>query len=66
MAEGNEAMSKKEKKPQRYKGNGKHEWEDVCDFGCTQRLRVPGGWIYRDDMTGMAFVPTPSVTGYCI
>jgi hypothetical protein len=46
---------------QEYKGNGKHQWEDVASF--TKRLRVPGGWLYRSDGS-LAFVPVPEVVGY--
>lgn len=46
-------MSKDKKaSDQRYKGNGKHEWE----FSAlnTYRLRVPGGWLYRYEVPGQA------------
>jgi hypothetical protein len=61
-----EAPKKKRKAPhgpQEYKGNGKHEWEDVT--GCTMRLRVPGGWLYScgDSST---FVPVPEAVGYAV
>ena len=65
---------------QEYLGNGKHKWEDVTvnakenDQGQkmidgTQRLRVPGGWLYRvlgiNPVVGMVqnitFVPMPEV-----
>lgn len=59
---------------QEYKGNGKHEWEFVIDCDetetVTERLRVPGGWLYRDrtdDETGAAtFVPVPDAVGYAV
>jgi hypothetical protein len=60
--------------PQEYKGNGNHEWEfvvysDEMDT-TTERLRVPGGWIYRDRTdaeTGAGvFVPVPETVGYVI
>jgi hypothetical protein len=58
----------KKKRPhgaQEYKGNGNHEWEDVVGF--TSRLRVPGGWLYRDGPSEtMCFVPVPEVVGYAV
>jgi len=64
-------MSEVRKRPQgaqAYQGNGKHEWEFVADG--TERLRVPGGWIYSvayDDNTSSAvFVPVPEVVGYVV
>lgn len=55
--------------PQKYKGNGTHTWEETAEG--TQRLRVPGGWIYNlyndDNATEAAvFVPVPDVVGYSI
>ncbi len=51
--------------PQEYLGNGNHAWEYVAD--ATYRLRVPGGWLYRDDtLPGIAFVPVPNAVGYVI
>ena len=68
--------------PQDYKGNGEHDWEGVTYdesyeagiMDCTERLRVPGGWLYRhttsvfnEDKTEfsanvtMTFVPMPEV-----
>jgi thiol-disulfide isomerase/thioredoxin len=54
------------KASQEYRGNGKHEWEDVTKG--TQRLRVPGGWVYGCGVDlgdtsnfGMVFVPMPDV-----
>lgn len=34
---------------QEYRGNGKHEFEFVLEDATTftQRLRVPGGWLYQ-------------------
>jgi hypothetical protein len=63
------ADKKRPRGPQEYRGNGKHEWEDVTDG--TRRLRVPGGWLYVYDESGvsaptMGFVPTPEVVGYVI
>jgi hypothetical protein len=53
------------KPPQTYKGNGKHEWQYVAMDGQTcavRRLRVPGGWLYRDErVKAMVFVPMPEV-----
>jgi hypothetical protein len=53
---------------QAYRGNGKHEWETVA--GSTQRLRVPGGWLYgtrvHDAVYGATFVPVPEVVGYAV
>jgi hypothetical protein len=69
-------------KQQTYKGNGNHGWEPVCsdseaDKGfaasdITDRLRVPGGWLYRTNQTliigdqqsvanALVFVPLPAV-----
>lgn len=52
--------------PQEYRGNGAHDWERV-DMQ-TERLRVPGGWLYKfDDIFStatMVFVPLPPVVGY--
>ena len=65
--------------PQAYKGNGEHTWETVAGHtwvdwnDATQRLRVPGGWLYRNviivnstkfrskqlTVQSMTFVPTP-------
>lgn len=54
--------------PQEYKGNGKHEWENVTPI--TFRLRVPGGWLYSqenfDGPRTTTFVPMPKVVGYDI
>jgi hypothetical protein len=52
--------------PQEYKGNGKHEWEQVT--GCNWRLRVPGGWLYRTHAgaDSTTFVPTPAAVGYAV
>lgn len=53
---------------QEYKGNGKHSWEAVTEG--TERLRVPGGWLYRSnniDFLGDAtFVPVPEAVGYAV
>lgn len=59
-------VKKAPKGAQAYKGNGKHEWELVSR--ATFRLRVPGGWLYRDstDAGTMVFVPVPDVVGYPI
>lgn len=58
----------KKKPSQEYKGNGKHKWEAVVFDGedfevCnTMRLRVPGGWLYKNDYaSAMTFVPMPEV-----
>lgn len=56
-------------KTQEYKGNGNHAWETVCtEAGFhTQRLRVPGGWIYRDQKYSTAvFVPLLKVIGHAV
>lgn len=70
MSEGN---------PQDYKGNGKHKFEEVylhmredtkpTEFDAMQRLRVPGGWLYRNIVASntngthvmTTFVPMPEV-----
>jgi hypothetical protein len=47
---------------QAYKGNGQHSWEKVTEEGTTQRLRIPGGWIYRDShVLAAVFIPMPEV-----
>ncbi len=48
---------------EKYLGNGSHTWESVTDF--TDRLRVPGGWLYRCD-GNIAFVPLPAAIGYAV
>lgn len=73
------STSEKRKSPngaQAYRGNGKHGWETVT--GGTERLRVPGGWLYRTTATKLnvigkedvsvttAFVPVPEVVGYAV
>jgi hypothetical protein len=68
------AKTKRPHGPQEYKGNGKHEWEfvtDDFDTGVvTTRLRVPGGWLYRDygdtDTSHPVFVPVPEAVGYVV
>ena len=71
-------MSKEQS--QEYRGNGEHKWEDVGRPAITesklahvQRLRVPGGWLYRDTIftehrggdtsfaVNVVFVPMPAV-----
>jgi hypothetical protein len=64
--------------PQEYKGNGKHEWERVAaeGYNTTDRLRVPGGWLYRTvemsfsgaevEAMNTVFVPVPNVVGYAL
>jgi hypothetical protein len=62
----NPNQRKPPKGDQQYKGNGKHDWEDV-DGNETDRLRVPGGWLYRYvnfDAPALVFVPVPEVVGY--
>jgi hypothetical protein len=50
---------------QEYQGNGNHKWEPVANG--TERLRVPGGWMYRDGYTSSAvFVPVPQAVGYVV
>jgi hypothetical protein len=64
---------------QEYLGNGNHDWEEVTVnvmnkkdgnyIDATQRLRVPGGWLYRvlglNPIVGLVqnvtFVPMPEV-----
>lgn len=60
------APAKKPKRPhgaQEYKGNGKHDWEPV--IGETERLRVPGGWLYQGKYDTV-FVPVPEAVGYVV
>ena len=55
---------------QEYKGNGKHAWETVT--ANTQRLRVPGGWLYGEysdrihRVVNTTFVPVPQAVGYAV
>jgi hypothetical protein len=49
--------------PQEYKGNGKHQWEQVDPY--TSRLRVPSGWLYEHGCT-ITFVPLPAAVGYAV
>jgi hypothetical protein len=58
---------------QKYLGNGKHEWETSVDYsgdaGHTERLRVPGGWLYSVEngdnfCPSVVFVPIPEVVKY--
>jgi hypothetical protein len=51
---------------QKYLGNGAHTWEMVSGAALgVRRLRVPGGWLYRDSYTDTTvFVPMPDVVGY--
>jgi hypothetical protein len=51
---------------QQYRGNGNHEWETVTTRSGTDRLRVPGGWLYRFNNTTLAFVPVPDAVGYAV
>jgi hypothetical protein len=63
------AKKKTPKGQQAYKGNGKHKWELVVveDEGSNvHRLRVPGGWLYRDNWNGLVFVPVPEAVGYVV
>lgn len=69
------AEPKPKKRPhgaQEYKGNGKHSWERVEGdaYVRTERLRVPGGWLYRNvrgEFTkAMTFVPVPQAVGYAV
>jgi hypothetical protein len=60
---------------QTYKGNGEHDWELVHSTSDTfsDRLRVPGGWLYRvvtnthyigiayGTVVNTVFVPMPEV-----
>jgi hypothetical protein len=60
-------IAPKKKPSQAYLGNGKHAWEVVVgggDFGTspkTERLRVPGGWLYKPRASAPVFVPMPEV-----
>jgi hypothetical protein len=60
-----EPAPKVAKPDQSYKGNGKHTWECVVVGGVlsprTERLRVPGGWLYKPRATSAVFVPMPEV-----
>jgi hypothetical protein len=57
-------MAKKES--QKYKGNGKHDWEPVYRLDVF-RLRVPGGWLYKDEGTmTVTFVPMPEVVKHWV
>lgn len=60
---------------QEYKGNGKHDWQivtrDADEYtSVTERLRVPGGWLYRTaserGVPTMTFVPVPQAVGYAV
>jgi hypothetical protein len=70
---------------QEYRGNGEHKWEDVgspsitdTKLAHTQRLRVPGGWLYRDTIftehsdgttnfaVNVVFVPMPEVVKHAV
>lgn len=66
-----------DKQSQRYLGNGNHKWEVVYQNPMifTQRLRVPGGWLYSvsvADVVGdepkvrasTTFVPMPEVVSH--
>lgn len=61
-------MSKEQS--QEYRGNGQHDWEGSANG--TQRLRVPGGWIYNlyntdtNETEAAVFVPMPQVVKYSI
>ena len=49
---------------QTYRGNGKHNFEMVVEngYGDVMRLRVPGGWLYRDlGSCSTVFVPLVDV-----
>lgn len=73
-----------EHQSQEYRGNGNHEWEtvvegrelihlnDTCISTNVNRLRVPGGWLYRVErimndhkerscVSETVFVPMPEV-----
>jgi hypothetical protein len=53
-----------EQQSQEYRGNGQHKWEGVLMEGghAVSRLRVPGGWLYKDMMVrSTVFVPMPAV-----
>jgi hypothetical protein len=49
---------------QQYRGNGSHKWEGVTTG--TDRLRVPGGWLYRFNNQAVTFVPVPDAVGYAV
>lgn len=71
-------MSKEQS--QEYRGNGNHTFEavDVKSAHFVDRLRVPGGWIYRtttdcgDSLDGYdfhvntVFVPMPEVVKHAV
>lgn len=62
-------------KSQEYRGNGNHEWEHAQNdapedhlSSLVNRLRVPGGWLYRvyssvgpKHEISIVFVPMPEV-----
>lgn len=54
-----------EEQSQEYRGNGQHTFETVIkdvQGVLVDRLRVPGGWLYRDrKLATMAYVPMPEV-----
>ena len=54
-----------EHQEQSYHGNGNHKWETVVrplEGHSMTRLRVPGGWLYRDSGTGhLVYVPLPPI-----
>ena len=55
-----------DRQSQEYRGNGNHTWEQVLvEAGARiDRLRVPGGWLYRDSKIGaLVFVPIVDVMG---
>lgn len=58
--------------PQKYLGAQNHTWEDVIPSedandrdDVVDRLRVPGGWLYRNGAR-MVFVPMPEAVGYAV
>lgn len=68
MDNGSEKDLSQEHQDQRYSGNGQHRWEGVVrsnEGHGIERLRVLGGYLYRDAKTGsLVFVPMPEVVKY--
>ncbi len=56
--------SAKRKSDQRYVGSENETWESLHGASGMERLRVPGGWLYRPttgDRSCATFVPMPAV-----
>lgn len=62
------ARKRRPRGAQEYKGNGNHAWEPVAEK--LERVRVPGGWLYRSHdehgPMGATFVPVPDAVGYAV